>query len=792
MRTWNLTSDDPGAFTLAADARCGSTDYSNDHIWDFSLRSGEPAAPSVNTTFGLRARNMRLYPRFSERDNAITDPEQYAQAPSIERFYPNYLAVKAVPFTGIEVTLEYWVPASQVIAGRILITNSRLSARDLRVEWVAALSAATDGHGMSPREFEAASVLYGQTEDLFPVLFMTGGPFTGQGSFPSLAIDIEIPAGASRSITWVMATLDDHQKSFTLARKIATLPWEKEIARLEVLNGGAIEIETGDPDWDIAFALTQNIAHGLLVGPTEYLPQRSFVFSRQPDQGCSNSGDGKDHSHLWNGQTALEADFLAGLLLPAWPEIAMGLLENFISTQKQSGHIDWKPGLAGQRAGIMATPILTHLAWRIYQATEDRQYLEATYPALLKFIQAWFNEGQDRDGDGLPEWAHLMQSGLEEHPTFSRWQVWAQGADITLSESPALCALLFNEIQTLIRMAKVLQRSEAIPSLVSLADNLSSAIEASWNDDAASYQNWDRETHLSPGRQILAVKQGPGEIYLQQTFDEPVRLLVSIQGNQATPRQINVFLHGTSSSGKNLVERITEDQFQWQLRHSSVTSQRVYASLEFIEVRNIEIDDQVQVEIVDLACQDYSLFLPIFAGTPPSDRAEALVRKTILDADRFWGSYGIPLCPATEGFETHPCINTSVIWCTLIGKGLLRYGFRKEAAELVRRLMQAVVSNLQKHNAFSHSYNVITSLGYGERNAVQGLAPLSLFLDVLGVRLISSTKVALDGHNPFPWPVTIKYRGLTILREQDKTRVTFPGGQTAVVKATDAQIVQLD
>jgi hypothetical protein len=42
--------------------------------------------------------------------------------------------------------------------------------------------------------------------------------------------------------------------------------------------------------------------------------------------------------------------------------------------------------------------------------------------------------------------------------------------------------------------------------------------------------------------------------------------------------------------------------------------------------------------------------------------------------------------------------------------------------------------------------------------------------------------VRLEGKNLFPWPVTIKYRGLTILRGQEQTVVTFANGETAIVK----------
>ncbi len=793
MRTWNLTVNDPGAYTLAADARCGPTDYANDHIWELALSGGEPAALAIRTTFGLRARNLRLFPRFVEGDNAVSDPEKFAEIPSIKRFNPNYLALQCLPFTGIDVSIEYWVPDSHSIAGRVRIKNSRLSARQLGFEWGAMLSAATEGERMSPQEIEAATVLCGQTDGLAPVLFMTGGPKSSSGPFPALAIEMDLPVGGERQFVWVLASCETHAESFAHARSIAALPWDKEIARLDVLYDSLIDIETGDPDWDAAFALAQKNALGLLMGSTDHLPQLSFVSSRLPDHGYSPKRDGSDHSHLWSGQTPLETDFLVGMLIPASPKIAAGLLANFLSIQKQSGFIDWKPGLAGQRGGVMATPILANLAWKIYQATEDQQFLGFVYPNLLKAIQAWFDSEQDRDGDGIPEWAHLMQSGLEEHPTFSLWQEWSQGAEITLSESPALCALLYNEIQILIKIATLLERTGAIPALHSLADNLVSAVEASWDENACMYRVWDRETHLSPSRETLAEQVGSGEIYFQQSFDQPVRLLISITGIDTTPRQLNLFIHGAGPSGQNRVERFSEDQFSWRIRNSTVTSQRVYGYLEYIEIRNIGPNDLVRVEVVDFSFQDYSLFLPLFANIPSQERADQIIRKALLSPERFWRTFGIPFCPSNSAEnESHASAHTSILWSSLIGTGLLNYGYRKEAAELVNRLMEAVIENLKKHKAFAQSYHTENGAGVGERNALQGLAPLSLFLETLGVRLISPRKVALEGSNPFPWPVTIKYRGLTILRQEGKTRVTFPGGQTAVVKRPEPHIVELD
>jgi hypothetical protein len=128
----------------------------------------------------------------------------------------------------------------------------------------------------------------------------------------------------------------------------------------------------------------------------------------------------------------------------------------------------------------------------------------------------------------------------------------------------------------------------------------------------------------------------------------------------------------------------------------------------------------------------------------------------------------------------------------MIGEGLVDYGFRSEAAELVTRLMNAVVINLKRDQSFRRFYHSHTGAGIGERDALVGLAPLELFLYTLGVKLLSPTRVEIAGINPFPWPVTVKYRGLTVLRQSEKTTIIFPDGQAVTLDGAEPRIVALE
>ena len=74
--------------------------------------------------------------------------------------------------------------------------------------------------------------------------------------------------------------------------------------------------------------------------------------------------------------------------------------------------------------------------------------------------------------------------------------------------------------------------------------------------------------------------------------------------------------------------------------------------------------------------------------------------------------------------------------------------------------MTGIIQNLKQNRAFYARYHAEKGTGIGERNAFSGLAPVGLFMKVLGVEILSSTRVKLEGDNPFPWDVTIQYKGL--------------------------------
>lgn len=792
MRDWSLHLGDPLYLSLAADARLCKPDYLNDHIWEVELGAADPAYVSLYTTFGLRARSMRLYLRFTENNVAVTDPNTFIAKPSLRRFYPNFLTLDFVPFDALHVTTEFWVPESHAVAGRVIMNNKSNTVRQLKLEVCAAL-APLDGQSIIPTQQQLVNILAGQTSGIAPVVFMTGGPKHGPGPQPSLLLDLELGPGATRQITFAEAALDTVATSFELARRSAARPWEAERARIEMLETSQVlDIHTGDPDWDAALAFSQTAAHGLFFCGSEQLPNPSFVNARHIDNGFSRKGDGADYPPSWNGQSPLEVYYISSILHGA-PQVTKDLILNFFFTQNEDGEVDGKPGLAAQRSKLIATPLLASLTWKYYQITQDEAFLADVYPKLIKFFWAWFSSVHDRNRDGAPEWDHILQTGFDDNPVFDVWNPWSQGLDISLVHSPSLEAMLYREAQSIIKIAKVLGKNEEETMLIlAQAETLKSSLIASWNANQSFYSYRDRETGLVSTGKIIAKKKGDGNMRPKAEFETGVRLLVEIQTKSPAARRPEVEISEYFTKSKGEVETIFGHQFQWRTGGLVATTQKLFTRVGRVNVTGLDEKDKVIVKLIDTTGEDITLALPLWAGIPEAQQANALIGRNISTADRFDRSFGMPSLPTSPGPEAD-VVSMSVTfpWNLLIGEGLLAYGFRTEATLLTVHLMNAVIQNLKQNRAFYQRYHAEKGTGIGERNSLHGFAPVGLFMQALGVTILSSKKVKLEGRNLFPWAVTVKYKGLTVVRGLEQTVVIFSNGESVIVKEEAPCVVEM-
>ena len=789
MRLWNLKEGDPLHLTLAADASLSSPNYLDDQIWQLALCKGEPSALALETTFGCRARIMRLFPRFHHNDKTYTDPTFFTQPPRIIRFAPNYFEVQFSPFPELDVICEYWVPESKAVSGRVTLSNLSKRITKFRFEWAALLRPLNEGSAMAPKSMGVNTVLEGKTADLIPVLSLTGGPQLGDGAFPSLCLDIDLTSGAKRQVTWVLASTTDAAESFETTRKIAARQWDAEIARIELLdNSRMVDIRTGNPDWDAALAFSQRAVYGLFFPAGGGLPSPSFVLERNPDLGYSLRGDGKDYNHLWNGQTALEAWHIGRWLCFTQPQLATGLVSNYLAVQQESGFIDWKPGLAGQTTRRMLQPFLAGLAWQSAASHPDSNWLFRIFPALMQYYDFWFTPENDRDLDGLPEWSHPYQNGIEELPIFDTAHPDSDGIRPEAVETPALGSLLAVETQALINIAARLGDAQAVTLLEERLNRLKQKVAECWDAEHAIYRYRDNITHLTPQKQILLQVSDSGTWPIRQRLSQPARLKIQILASGQFTRRTHLMIHGETTEG-SLREEVQPLQIQWQAGIGRYTTRQPFIRLEEVIIRNLIPGDLCTISIADFTSEDITLSLPIWAGLSDPEQTDDLIEKTIKPS--YMHLKGLSLCPRNSNSQNPLHSTLSPIWSGIIAEGLLTSGRHQEAAAIFNNLISAISENLKVNKAWHSHINAKDGSAAGERNTLAGIVPIGSYFKLLGLEYLSADRVIINGFSPFLHPVTVQYRGTLVEFIPEKTRVIFAGRQPIEVETPGPHEIRL-
>jgi hypothetical protein len=377
----------------------------------------------------------------------------------------------------------------------------------------------------------------------------------------------------------------------------------------------------------------------------------------------------------------------------------------------------------------------------------------------------------DSDGDGFPEWENPLQSAVEDSPIFDRFSPQGHGVDTEILESPALAAMLFRESQSLIEMARCLELSEDLSALEEAQARLRLVLGETWDSSTGLYHYRDSQNHNSFPSMSLVSFEGVGSFTTRRRFKLPRRLAVHLDTRDERTYAINFTIHGFSAQGETR-ETLTPRSFYWLGRRAYAATETAFLAIEKIEVQGIMPQDKVKISTPDFALEDCSLLLPLWAGVPDAAQARRMVETTILK--RFWQSHGIPLAPGH--------IDTvSIPWNQLAGEGLLRYGYRTQAADLCSRLLNTVAHSLKHQRAFYQYYQARSGQPTGDRGHIYGLAPLGLFLHTLGIRQIHPQQILIDGFNPFSQPVTVQYRKVLLNCCSDHTEIVFPAGQRIVI-----------
>ncbi len=104
-------------------------------------------------------------------------------------------------------------------------------------------------------------------------------------------------------------------------------------------------------------------------------------------------------------------------------------------------------------------------------------------------------------------------------------------------------------------------------------------------------------------------------------------------------------------------------------------------------------------------------FLPLWAGVATKEQAARLV-QSLKDPKTFWRRFGVPTLSAADSYYdpyiTKCCQWNGAVWLLwdyMVFRGLLDYGYRADAEEIVRRNMEAVMFQLRGNHRFWESFS---------------------------------------------------------------------------------------
>ncbi len=328
-------------------------------------------------------------------------------------------------------------------------------------------------------------ILTGQAQNTFVAFLLSNGAKSGALSYPSLSLPLQILPDGQSTHQWVFTCNENAETIFSICKSLIQADFEALTARMDVLQQrDEISIQTGNYEWDAAFAFSQKNALQLILPDIEEDSPAAILKSRNPEQ--QNQVYLHDLPPI-EKLSMLDIWYLAGVLPGAFwtlKVIVDRYLRHLISREES--------------LAFQPYPILAEILWRIYEKTEDSAWLKQAYPTLIKSLKFWFTENQDQDQDSIPEWPHALQSQFEQIPIHNYWHPEGIGTNTRWIESPFLAGLLLNELNRVSQITESLEGMETNEWIETKQKILKSFINDSFHNRKKIFKYRDSVTHASP------------------------------------------------------------------------------------------------------------------------------------------------------------------------------------------------------------------------------------------------------------------------------------------------------
>lgn len=177
------------------------------------------------------------------------------------------------------------------------------------------------------------------------------------------------------------------------------------------------------------------------------------------------------------------------------PKIAQELIHYVLRFQKKNGmvhHAVLELLVKPYPYNESQPPLLAWASWRIFEKSNDKLFLEQTYPKL-KLYHEWLMKNRQHP-DGLFFWRHAYESGIDNSPRFSNIsESWVY--DTRSLASVDISSYMAMSMEALSKMAKVLGNAHDEKIFADQYVKLKNLMnEKLWDEQDGVYHDWDYQS----------------------------------------------------------------------------------------------------------------------------------------------------------------------------------------------------------------------------------------------------------------------------------------------------------
>lgn len=769
----------PYALPCVADARLSLTQYADDTAWVAHFGTADTPAVAMQTRYGGRANLVSLVPMWTHNGQVRYEASVYHDLPRLVAVTTNYQAIEARPFPNVLWVGEHVALDSYTMGGIYHIMNEGEQPITLTIELYGHVI--VGGNEQRVRTDAKSGVLsLAQVGDLQPAVLMEKGE-ANPDSNARIGVTLQLPAGKAQTVRWVAVAQTSLTASVAYGGAWLKQNWKPFFQEIDKASQAIAYFETGDSVVDALLLASSVRTLQAFVTASGRLPAPVLVQTRHIHTGYSANGDGSDYLRAWKGIDIFTAASIASPLATMSVELSQGLVFNFLATQLESGFVDLRPAPSGQMSGVLCTPLLCEMAWRVYDITQDKEFLTRIFSKLQAFITYWL---QPLAGKKPLTWHDERQMGYPYFPTFST-QAWGQGVSTRTVSSPDLLAYLIGECEALAKMAHASSDKKGATAWGKQASVLRQMLAKHWAGNRYAYQDIALGT-VALAHTLLKDGAGDEEHFIQAGLASRSRLQVRVVGGVSHVPTFSMTLSGVGHDGQPLEETFTQKDFVWHNRHGFLTTTSIYQQLDRVTCKGLSRVYRVTVTTPDLTGQDINGIVPLgILG----EHTETLL-KTLTDEKSFWGVHGVTMLPSEPvDIELSEAWGAGGVWLYWQSR-LAPFLPARQQLALLERILGVQADVLKQTGKFAQAYHGKRSVGIGEADYLSGVAPLAMLTQAVGVQIVSQREVRISPDFAWGKSITVTQHGVVVRRTRNQVTIKFPTGQRVKWVASDgAQVI---